>query len=85
MYSYFDVRWRLSACRVQVGYSQVEVARLMGVQKSTISNWETGRTHPTMKNAKKLSELYRIPLAYMDWSKEGNATPLKDREILTGI
>ena len=59
MYSYFDVRWRLSACRVQVGYTQTEVAHLMGVQRSTIANWETGRTHPTMKNAKKKQNEFR--------------------------
>lgn len=77
--TYFDRKWRLSACRVNAGYSQKEVAELMGVCESTVVFWETGKTEVKMKYAQRLSELYIMPLAYMDFTKEGNATPLKDR------
>lgn len=82
--SYFDMKWRLSACRVQAGYSQREVAEIIGISEPTMIKWENGVTTPNMDNAQKLSELYGIPLAYMDWSKEGNATPLRER-ISRGI
>lgn len=77
--SYFDMKWRLCACRVNAGYTQKEVAEILGVSEVTIINWEAGDTAPKMDNAQKLSELYCIPLAYMDFTKEGNATPIRER------
>ena len=41
---------------------------------------ETGKTAPKMEKARELSDLYGIPLAYMDFSKAGNSTPLRERE-----
>jgi DNA-binding XRE family transcriptional regulator len=77
--SFFDRKWRLCACRINAGYTQREVAEILGVAEITIINWETGVTAPKMDMAQKLSELYVTPLAYMDFSKEGNKTPLRDR------
>jgi len=79
--NYFDMKWRLCACRVQAGYTQKEVAEILGVCEKTIIDWETGRSHIKMKRAQQLSELYLIPLAYMDFSREGNKIPIKDRTI----
>lgn len=76
---YFSMKWRLCACRVQAGYTQREVAKLVRVSEKTIIDWEAGHTAPNMEKGQKLSELYGIPLAYMDFTKEGNATPLKVR------
>jgi DNA-binding XRE family transcriptional regulator len=79
MMSFFDRKWRLCACRVNAGYSQKEVADIIGVNVRTIVEWEAGRVTPKMDNAQRLSELYKMPLAYMDFSKEGNRVPLRDR------
>lgn len=79
--SFFDRKWRLCACRINAGYTQVEVATLLGVTEKTVINWEQGYTSIKMATAQKLSELYQVPLAYMDFSKEGNATPLRDRTL----
>lgn len=78
---YFDRKWRLCACRVNAGYTQREVASLVGVTDQTIISWEAGDTAPKMVYAQRLSELYAVPLAYMDFSKEGNATPIRERSI----
>ena len=83
--SYFNMKWRLCACRVNAGYTQKEVAEIVGVSEKTIIDWEAGRTAIKMEKAQILSELYRIPLAYMDFSKEGNKVPIKDREHQEGI
>lgn len=80
--SYFDMKWRLCACRANAGYTQKEVAEFIGVSELTIIHWENGDTAPKMDYAQKLSELYRVPLAYMDFSKEGNKLPLKERTEL---
>jgi len=79
--SFFDRKWRLRACRVNAGYSQREVAQAVGVAEKTVIDWEMGYTTPKMALAQKLSELYMVPLAYIDFSKEGNSTPLKDRKV----
>lgn len=82
---FFDMKWRLSACRVQNGYTQLEASVLVGVCESTLISWENGKTAPNMEKAQKLSEVYGIPLAYIDFTREGNSTPLKDRVQEKGI
>ena len=44
--NYFEMKWRLSACRIQAGYSQAEVAEILGCSDKTIVSWETGKTAP---------------------------------------
>lgn len=83
--SFFGMKWRLSACRVQNGYTQKEASDLVGVCEKTLVSWESGRTAPNMDNAQRLSEIYGIPLAYIDFTREGNRTPLKDRVQEKGI
>jgi DNA-binding XRE family transcriptional regulator len=78
--SYFDRKWRLCACRINAGYKQEEVAEILGVTPKTVVAWEQGHNAMKMSTAQKLSELYQIPLAYMDFSKEGNRVPLRYRE-----
>lgn len=78
---FFDRKWRLCACRVNAGYTQREVADILGVSQKTVIDWEGGNTSIKMTRAQSLSELYGVPLAYMDFSKEGNATPLRDRPL----
>lgn len=79
--NFFEMKWRLSACRVQAGYTQKEAAKEIGVSEQTVIRWEQGASAPNMEKAQKLSELYQIPLAYTDWSMEGNAKPLREREM----
>ena len=79
--NFFDRKWRLCACRINAGYTQKEVAEILGVCERSIINWEMGITSVSMATAQKLSELYYMPLAYMDFSKEGNKVPLRDRGL----
>ena len=76
---YFDRKWRLCACRMNAGYTQKEVAKILGVCESSVIKWERGETSPNMDYSQKLSELYLTPIAYMDFSKEGNKIPIRDR------
>lgn len=69
------MKMRLKACRVQAGMLIKEVAQAMGVSEMTVINWEKGIHAPDMVLGLKLSLLYKIPLEYMDFTKEGN----KDR------
>ena len=82
---FFEMKWRLVACRMQNGYSQKEVAQLLGVTEKTIISWETGKTAPNIAMGQKISEVYSIPLAYIDFTKEGNRLALKDRGRNKGV
>ena len=82
---FFEMKWRLSACRVQNGYTQKEASEIIGVCEKTLVSWESGRTAPNMESAQKLSELYGIPMAYIDFTREGNRIAPKDRIRETGV
>ncbi len=52
----------LKACRVNANLRQTDVALAMNVDKSTVSSWERGLTHPSVPQAQRLSDLFGIPL-----------------------
>jgi len=50
----------LKAARVNAGYTQAEVADILGVAISTIRNWENGITFPKQPAIEKMCELYAV-------------------------
>lgn len=52
----------LAAARINAGYIQEDVAKALNVSKQTIVNWENAKAEPSISQARKLAELYRIPL-----------------------
>lgn len=50
----------LKAARVNVGLTQNDVAKRVGVNKGTIVNYEKYRTIPDIETAKKLANLYGL-------------------------
>lgn len=52
----------LAAARVNADLSQKEAAEKIGVAPVTLSRWEKGEAIPNMAVARKLAELYNIPL-----------------------
>lgn len=56
------VQISLAAARVNAEMTQEYVAKILGVSKQTVVNWEKGRTGIEYSLAKKLSKLYQIPL-----------------------
>ena len=54
----------LQAARINAGLTQAKVAQIMGVSNKTVVAWEkTGKI--TFAQAKKLSDLYKIPIDYI--------------------
>lgn len=51
----------LTAARVNADKTQREVADLMGVNVSTIANWENGKTSPNVEQFVKLCAIYSCP------------------------
>lgn len=50
----------LRELREQIGLSQSDVAKLVGVGVSTVSKWEAGHDRPTQAHRRKLARLYRV-------------------------
>ena len=59
------IKITLAAARVNAGLTQLEVASLMKVSKQTICNWESGKTSPDVAQARRLSDIYKMPLDYI--------------------
>ena len=51
------MRKRLIELRKEKGYSQTEVAEIIGSKRSNYSAYETGRRNPTLETAERLAVL----------------------------
>ena len=56
----------LKAARVNAGFTQEEVARMMHRTKQTIVNWESGATEIKFHDLQRLSELYDMPIDFLN-------------------
>lgn len=56
------IRIKLAACRVNADMNQVEFANALDVDRSTVANWEAGKTEPNANQLRKISELSGIPM-----------------------
>ena len=50
---------RIVACRRAMGITQKELARLLGIDPSTLARWETGRGQPTKKLCERLEDFLK--------------------------
>lgn len=53
---------KIMILRKKLGLSQEELAEKVGVARQTISKWELDETSPDLKQAKKLSQIFKISL-----------------------
>lgn len=52
----------LKAARVNARLTQVEVAKVIGKTKTTIQNYENGKSIPDVEMAKRLTSLYGVSI-----------------------
>lgn len=52
----------LKACRERKGYTQESFAKKIGVDRSTVSKWESGEMLPRTDRLKKLSKLLDVTI-----------------------
>ena len=57
---------KLKAARVNAGLTQTEAAHKLNRNKQTIVNWEKGFTEIKVNDLLALSELYGIPIEYLE-------------------
>lgn len=51
----------LKAARVNAGLTQEQAAKKLGVSRSTLQNWETGKSFPKQPNICAMCEIYDVP------------------------
>lgn len=56
---------RLKECRLKANLPQQYVALTLGIKPPSVSNWESGKTQPTMDNLIKLAQLYNVTTDYL--------------------
>lgn len=49
--------------RLELGLTQTQLAEMLGRQQQSISDWETGRSTPTMRSLSKLSKALSCSIA----------------------
>lgn len=63
MSTVFDLS--LKAVRVNAELTQEEFADILGVTKSTICNWEMGKSEPSLSELRKISDVTKIPMDFI--------------------
>lgn len=62
----------LAAARVNAELTQEEVAHEMHVSKQTVLSWEKGNSEPSISQARRLSDLYKMPLEFISLPEKSN-------------
>ena len=60
-----NIRISLVAARVNAGLKQREMAEIIGVDTTTIHNWENAKSEPTASQLRKISEISGIPMDFL--------------------
>ena len=50
----------LKAARVNAGFTQKNVAEMLGISNKTVCNWETGASIPNVQQVERLCGLYGV-------------------------
>ena len=70
---------KLRYFRHNCGLSQKQVANAIGLNRTTIGSWESGRTEPSLEKIVKLAQIYRVdPTEILP--NENSPAPFKDPE-----
>ena len=56
---------RVRERRIELDYTQQELANLTGLSRSYIGEIETGRRNITLKNAAKIAKALKVEIAYL--------------------
>lgn len=57
----FPVAMTLKQARELKGYKQEEAAKLIGISKDTLGNYERGKSYSDVPIIRKIEELYGVP------------------------
>ena len=56
---------RICAMRTSFGWSQVDLAKRLGVAKQTVSNWENDNIQPSIEMLVRIAKLFGVTTDYL--------------------
>jgi len=75
---------KLRKCRDHCGLSQLQVATVLGIDRSTYTGYESGRTEPNLTTIVKLADLFDVDVTTL-LPKEDSTASLKDSDSKTTV
>ena len=78
-----DISERLQELRKKEGYSQEQVAEMLGLSRQAISKWESGQGKPEIDNIIKLTEIYHVSADYILLGIEKVSAPVPEKKELS--
>ena len=78
-----DISERLQELRKKEGYSQEQVAEMLGLSRQAISKWESGQGKPEIDNIIKLTEIYHVSADYILLGTEKVSAPVPEKKELS--
>lgn len=67
---------KIKTLRKSLGYSQEELAKIINVHQTAVSQWEQGRTTPDIETIKKLASLFNVSVDYLLDRSNAPANPI---------
>ena len=61
----------IKKCRLNIGYTQRQVADLLGIDRSTYCCYEIGRIHPDLNTIMKLASIFKVHYTELLESEQG--------------
>ena len=55
----------IKAARVNAGLNQSQAAKALGINKDTLSRYESGKSSPRLEMIEKMSKIYNIDLIFL--------------------
>ena len=74
---------RLQELRKRSGYSQEQVAEMLGLSRQAVSKWESGQGKPEIDNIVKLTEIYNVSADYILLGTEKVSVPVPEKKELS--
>lgn len=76
---------RLRQLRQERGMTQDDLAERLQTTRSTIANWETGRTEPSIEVLQKLTKFFNVSLDYLVSGEEFKRYPVSDEWVFLPV
>ena len=62
---------KLKKARQDTGFTQIEVEKETNIPRSTLANWEIGRTQPDIESLGILADFYEVSVDWLIGTKGG--------------
>ena len=67
----------MKAARVNQNLNQAEAAKLLGISRKTLQNYEAGASFPDVPILKRIESLYKVSYSDINFSTNSNALSVK--------